>query len=257
MAIEYAVQLFEDTTCEFYLLHVVKTSKYITGSLMAAPATSTVFDSVVKKAKDDLIARANQLKDRENKLHRFTAVTDYDNFIDAVNQLVKKENIELVVMGTNGQTGAKEKIFGSNTVQVFRNVDIPVLAIPEGCGFTGLQRALLVLENVRYGAKLEQLEVLSKILKTEITVVDLLPKKEQPVQNQYLDRVTKAFPLADIKMSGTIAANGEAEVHNALASSPFDMIIVIGEKKPLIQRLLKGSIAKNLVYNSKSPLLLA
>src|SRR5690606_3047832 len=53
-----------------------------------------------------------------------------------------RENIDFVVMGTQGATGAKEILFGSNTVQVMGNVKVPVLAIPADFAFE-LPRHLL------------------------------------------------------------------------------------------------------------------
>ena len=43
--------------------------------------------------------------------------------------VVEDKAIDYVVMGTKGATGAKEVLFGSNTVHVFKKVKCPVLAL--------------------------------------------------------------------------------------------------------------------------------
>ena len=49
--------------------------------------------------------------------------------------LVEEKAIDYVVMGTKGATGAKEVLFGSNTVHVFKSIKCAVLAIPQNFKF--------------------------------------------------------------------------------------------------------------------------
>jgi len=49
----------------------------------------------------------------------------YDGIIDES----KKQNIDLIVMGSKGTSGLEEMLVGSNTEKVVRNSDIPVLVI--------------------------------------------------------------------------------------------------------------------------------
>jgi 2-hydroxy-3-keto-5-methylthiopentenyl-1-phosphate phosphatase len=44
-------------------------------------------------------------------------------------QVCKKENIDLVVMGSNGISGLREMLIGSNTEKVVRTSETPVLVI--------------------------------------------------------------------------------------------------------------------------------
>ena len=48
---------------------------------------------------------------------------------DDINETVKEENIDLIVMGSHGASGFKEMFIGSNTEKVVRTSDIPVLVI--------------------------------------------------------------------------------------------------------------------------------
>ncbi len=255
-AINYAVTLFKDVSCNFYLLHVVKTSKYITGSLMAAPATSTVFDGVIKKVEADLKGYVKLLEKLNNPLHSFFEVIDYDNLTDAVNQLIAKEDIEIVVMGTNGQTGAREKIFGSNTVQVFRNVNLPVLTIPENSTFKKLGQVLLIVESKNYKDKLKQLSEQLSMEKIEKVAVAKLPIKERKSEDKEMDFLSDIFPAAHLNWLDISRLGLENERNRMLTIYQFDIIILVSNKKPLVQWIFKGSVAKNIIYNTQLPLLL-
>jgi len=47
-----------------------------------------------------------------------------------IKKVVKQENIDFVVMGTNGTTGWFDSFIGSNTASVISDVSVPVLVYP-------------------------------------------------------------------------------------------------------------------------------
>ena len=50
--------------------------------------------------------------------------------VDVVEEVCKREQVDLVVMGTQGASGTKEMLVGSNTEKVVRNAPCPVLSVP-------------------------------------------------------------------------------------------------------------------------------
>lgn len=66
-----------------------------------------------------------------NPKHQYKIVSSFEPLVDAINDVVNEINIDLVIMGTKGQTADKKITFGSHTVQVFKYVQCPVLAIPQ------------------------------------------------------------------------------------------------------------------------------
>lgn len=51
--------------------------------------------------------------------------------IDVIEDVCQREEIDLIVMGTQGATGTKEMLVGSNTEKVVRNAPCPVLSLPK------------------------------------------------------------------------------------------------------------------------------
>ena len=97
---------------------------------LSATPNSTVYDSIIKNPKAAIEKMIDSLQSEYiDEQYAFDGICDYDAFISAVSQTVKSKNIDLIVMGTNGATGATEVIFGSNTINVIRNINCPVLAI--------------------------------------------------------------------------------------------------------------------------------
>lgn len=55
---------------------------------------------------------------------------------------------DLIVMGTQGSSGIKKALFGSNTASVIKNTDIPVLAIPSQADFEGIRTIAWAVEDL-------------------------------------------------------------------------------------------------------------
>jgi nucleotide-binding universal stress UspA family protein len=163
-AIRYAMNLFKDVNCEFYLLNVQKASSFITDDMMVMSASATIYQTIIDVSKKSLANLITKIETKyKNDKHTFHSVVDYDNFIDSINQLTISKHIDLIVMGTKGATGLEKVIFGSNTVHVMQRCIAPVLAIPDGCLFTNLKTVAfttnyLTLHNV------EELKPLKDIL---------------------------------------------------------------------------------------------
>lgn len=56
---------------------------------------------------------------------------------------------DLIVMGTNGEDGLSQDLFGSNTYRVIRNTSVPLLMIPEQCGYSDIRHIIFAYDYWR------------------------------------------------------------------------------------------------------------
>jgi nucleotide-binding universal stress UspA family protein len=56
-----------------------------------------------------------------------------------IKEIIKKDKIDYVVMGTSGATGWKEAFLGTNTGEAIVNLSVPVLSIPKDCKYTKIE----------------------------------------------------------------------------------------------------------------------
>ena len=92
--------------------------------------------------------------------HKIECLAVFNTLIPAIRELVEDRDVDLIVMGTKGATGAKEILFGSNTVHVFKGVKCPVLAIPSGFDY---EKPLEILFPTDYDVAFNQDQVKSLI----------------------------------------------------------------------------------------------
>ncbi len=131
-AIKYAVQLYNDEECTFHLFNVYTPIIYHVEYVLINPAQFGLGDVIRDASKNSL----NKLRKRilkhfkNNPNHKFETIARFDTLIYGIKEIIHERDIELVVMGTKGATGAAEVLFGSNTVQVISDIKCPLLAIP-------------------------------------------------------------------------------------------------------------------------------
>ena len=98
-----------------------KTWKDISSNL---PNTAAV--NVIKEdSENELKIIDNYLKENLlNNKHEFETLSKSGSFITTLKRLVYSENIDMIVMGTTGATGATEIFMGSNNIKVIKNIDL-------------------------------------------------------------------------------------------------------------------------------------
>lgn len=142
-AIKYAVQLFKDEKCTFYLLNTYTPTIYYLEYVPINPDPSGLSAAI----KDNLLKNLNSIVEKlktefNNRNHDFETIASFNTLILEIGEITKERDIDYIVMGTKGATGAKEILFGSNTVHVLKNAKCPVLAIPSNFDYENPQEIL-------------------------------------------------------------------------------------------------------------------
>jgi len=132
-AISYAVQLYKDIKCKFYILHTYTPVSISAGRMVDNYSSFDLQDITKETAERKLKGIEDRLKTEFNNAnHTFITMVSFNTLTSEMVEVVKKKEIDFVIMGTKGATGAKEIFIGSNTMQTIKNLKCPVIAIPSG-----------------------------------------------------------------------------------------------------------------------------
>ena len=94
-ALEYALKFFKGESCTFYFLNIYTAGKYTTGDLWQASGEESVYDSLLLNKKIKLDVLIDQLEQEyQDKKYSFKGIADYDEFTDAINQVVELNKID-------------------------------------------------------------------------------------------------------------------------------------------------------------------
>ncbi len=214
-AVTYALQLFSEDVCHFYLLHsyapMVDNMEFmeIGGTeFNAKEAAKTASNTGLKNLIEEIQTSF------KNPNHTFSTISASHSLTKEVRELVESKNIDYVIMGTKGATGSKEVFFGSHTVHVFKNATCPVLAIPTTAKYNIISNILFPTDyEIEYEDKnLQPLSNMSKKLNAKVHVLhvsfgdELSPvqKKHQSQLQTYFTNTTHDFhdvPHDDVSMA--------------------------------------------------------
>jgi len=130
-AIVYAVKALKDEECTFYLLNtytpVLYDSEYILYN-----STQPDLGEVYKKNSLNGLRKVERKinRDYKNPKHHFEKISAFNLLIDEMKEQLKSKEIDLVIMGTQGATGAEEILIGTNTVHAINKLNSPLLTVP-------------------------------------------------------------------------------------------------------------------------------
>ena len=258
-AINYAMALFKDVSCEFYLLNVQKASSFISDDMMVMASSATIYQTIIDVSKKSIANLITKLETKyKNDKHTFHSIVDYDNFIDSINQVTLNKKIDLIVMGTKGATGLEKVIFGSNTVHVMQRCIAPVLAIPDGCLFTDLDRVAfttnyLTLHNIE---ELRPLKELVALYDSKLNVLHFDDIKRVSNQRKENKKFLKTY-FSDVtyenidSFSTDLYKTLEEYVH----ANNIKLIAMMRKKHSFLERLFNTHPEETLAFNIDIPFL--
>ncbi|WP_242084633.1 universal stress protein [Aestuariivivens sediminis] len=135
-AIQYAVQLFQNTACNFFLLNTYTPEIYHLEYVLVEPEQFGMHNQAREDALENLYALKKRISNElPNPKHTIEQIASFNALIPEIKDIITERRIDYVIMGTKGASGAKEILMGSNTVHAFKHLNCPVLAIPSDFSF--------------------------------------------------------------------------------------------------------------------------
>lgn len=256
-AIFYALQLFEKQKCTFHVLNTQKNTRYTTSDLLTSGNTS-IYDSLIKKNKQKLERFVKTIEDKyRNENYSFKTIVDYDALTDAINQYVEVNKIGLIVMGTNGATGAKEVVFGSNTINVIRKVNCTTLVIPERFQYKTPKKLFLPLDmdDSLNSKAILHIKTFAEKFKTSLNILRIDTKNKNV---ELEDRKHLNHNLKHVSYTYNVTKNISIfnAVNQHLKTHEIDMLTLIVQKESAFERFLSESVTTKITQDLKVPLLI-
>ena len=259
-AIAYAVDLYKDVPCEFYLLNVYDFTGYALDNIIVSQPNNAYAEKIREKSMAGLEKILQRLAFRdEGDQHTFITVSKQDNLLDAIRDTVELKDIDLVVMGTKGDTDSINVAFGSNTVMVMeKERNCPVLAIPPGTVYTAPSE-IVFPTSFRTHFKRRELQYLteiSEITGAPIRILHVKKEKElDDVQENYKKLLADCFEGVEFSFHDVENTDIADAVEMFVESRGSGMIAFINKKHNFFRSIFSKPLVKELGTHSKVPVL--
>ena len=247
-AVRHAVQMYGDEEVTFVFFHTFFTPH------TSPDASKEVVDSEREESMQRFDQLINTLRsDYPSFVLSFEKIFKYGYFENTVREVIDSLDVDLIVMGTQGASGLEEVLIGSSTANVIRDVDCPVLAIPEKSSYKTPEKIVFPLEPN------------SQSLEASIQpILDIAGKHDAEVLVLYIvqddtsyDDETIEQSLATVNHSyHTIEEENITEaIEEFVKDEQADFLAMITHDQKLFERLFQQSKTRKMVLHTNVPLL--
>jgi nucleotide-binding universal stress UspA family protein len=263
IAVDVAADIAKKSNAELVLLHVVEEASGGSFNVEGQMSNSTenwedkIFTvKLIERGKKQLAKLAEDGKLAGVKVrHELRMGTPFHG----MRTIITEQKVDLVVMGTAGQTRLQEMIIGSNTEKVVRHSNCPVLTVHKKPTNTDFK-------NIVYATSMsKEEEIFSRIVrKTQqlygatVHLVRINTPgnfQRDSVVKKYMQDFAKKLQLKDYTLNVYNELSEEEGIIYFADSINADLIAMATHGRTGFAHVLAGSIAEDVVTHSKRPVL--
>ncbi|WP_411030510.1 universal stress protein [Spongiimicrobium sp. 3-5] len=256
-AIRYAMQLFKKQECTFYLLHAYTPAIYQSEYILHSPGQIGLGDLYQTNTTEQLEELQSRiLKEFKNPKHHFVLRSAFNLLVDEIVDTIKAEKIDLVLMGTQGATGAKEILLGTHTVHVIKKASCPVIAIPPNFKYEA-PKEILFPTDYEIDYKEEQLKELLSIALNHISSIEVMHvstgyelTKQQRKNKVTLDKLLSKVAHLFHDMPNQEVIDG---INNFQLRTKVNFLAMIKNKHTFLERLFVEPVIKKIGFHVTIP----
>ncbi|MFT6728426.1 MAG: nucleotide-binding universal stress UspA family protein, partial [Flavobacteriales bacterium] len=125
-ATEVGASLARDSGSKLYIMHIINLPTYESASNNEKwhNTAEGIFLGKLVQKKFATMRQQPFLQDLDVEV-----IVKYNSVYESVSEMAKEKNVDMIVMGSHGVSGAEEYFIGSNAERVIRTSEIPVLTI--------------------------------------------------------------------------------------------------------------------------------
>ncbi|MDX1601759.1 MAG: universal stress protein [Salinimicrobium sediminis] len=258
-ALKYAAELFKYERSEFFLLHAYADEVFEEADDLSREFLEELKSRIKSKADAELEkTKSRILEIFPNPKHEFKTVSAFGLLIDEVNDLAERENADLIITSTRGVSDDRKLTFGSNSLQIIKYVQCPVLSIPASYSFRDLKRVLFP-SNFMLPYQRRELKLVGDLVRSICAEIHLLYISKYP-QETLRQKEHKAAVLEqfyNIKITEHFEElDDKAEVIKKLIPQlNIDLLVLVNSRHSYLENLLYTSTIDKIGFDPKIPFL--
>ncbi|MCB9261038.1 MAG: universal stress protein [Flavobacteriales bacterium] len=245
-AADFAFTFFNKNGVHFHLVHSVIQPRSSTG--MMIDLNQIMLDDADKDLKEEKA----RLEQKFAPGHPIKTIAKLGYLKDVLKMASREYGAKLIVMGTKGENSLSDKILGSNTEQIIRKNNLPVLAVPAGF-VPNKNPNVCVATNEENIPKAEELSAILDALESanhcHFSVLNVLTNGAE--------RAAKSIKLGNMQVGvqAVHAATPEEGIQVYIENKPLDMLVVYHKHNSRFDYFFSRSTTKKLAGQVEIPLL--
>ncbi len=261
-ALMYAIRLYDDIPAHFYILNTYLVGASRVSNIKNKARNTHIYQYAKKESESELQKINTYLKENLlNDKHKFEIISESGSFFSIVKHLVSSENIDMIIMGTTGASGAKEIFMGSNTVKMIKSIDLcPIISVPKDYKYEEPEEVVFATDFKRHfsAVELNCLIELQIIHNFNLRVIHV--KKETALnQTQQFnkDALIKCFNAVNVVFEEIESdSNVSTAINNYTEKLKTQLVCLVNYEHSFIEKLTHEPIIKKVSFHSSVPLMI-
>jgi nucleotide-binding universal stress UspA family protein len=260
-AFEYACELASNINKEITLLHAFQIP--VMDTSIPTFMVQSMVEEEEKRCREELEKLCNKVQSKTYKKSGEALKCTYEIrqgfVVEEVLYEAEKEDADMIVMGTQGASGLKRIILGSNSAMVIEKSNIPVIAVPEGAVFTGFNKVVYATELQEGDLKvISKLAEIVSVFDSEITILHIGNPDDEHINakmEQLRDEINSSVSYSKFKYEISKSEEADMGLNEYLDSHSVDLLAMVTHKRNLFEKLFSPSLTSKMAFHAKVPLL--
>ncbi|HNP06260.1 MAG TPA: universal stress protein [Cyclobacteriaceae bacterium] len=250
----YAAQLAKKAGAEL-VIATVAYGQASSRAMMVSQKLDTEMRNIALKELEEL---TTEIKSKvRGKLTISTHVLSGFPVTQVIQRFVKRNEVDLIVMGTRGATGLQKVLIGSNAAAMIQSSSVPVIIVPHNATFKGFKKIVYATDLIHIDEELSTVSEFAKLFNAKIDVLHVIPEASSTDINVKQIKSDLVKKMKYEKISFHLSKNDAVPeaIDNFMVDRKADILIMFTHKLSFFEKLFSRSVTRKLAFHSYIPML--
>jgi len=255
-AVKYAAALACETGSKLILIHAT----YVPVVADTFFDTGTMVEDMEKADRQSMQTLVNKLKIDFGKALRIEEKIEIGFSIEIIKKAIKKNDVDLVVMGITHSDAFSKALFGSTSTTLADSMLCPVLIVPEGSVYRPWKKIAFAFDekNLPNGKGLKMLSGLTKQFGSVVHFVNVMTNPYTEFDASPLKPVMKSFNQESVRIHFLKFVKNKVEeiIQDWVSRYKVNTIVMVAREHNILWSMFNERMTKKMAFTTKVPLLI-
>jgi nucleotide-binding universal stress UspA family protein len=243
-AMLYAGQVAQTIQASVLLVHVYQ----VPVSMNDVPVMMVSAEEL-KKSADAGLERTKEVLKAAYPLLEVSIESRLGDITEELRDLAAEIHPATVVIGKHGATGMERILFGSTSLSIIRQVQVPVIVVPDSTTKRQLKNIALAVDDLRYPVPQQNIKTLMEQLGAQLHIIHVQTDKKESAD---FNALATAFNTSCTLIRDEEFVHG---IQSYVRENNIDLLIILPHKHSLMERLFFKTHTKELMQALSIPLM--
>ncbi len=260
-ALDYAVQIAKTTRSRIILLHTFQIP--VMDTSVPTFMVQSMIEEEEKRCEEELSKIANDIARQKYQGTEESVDCEYivkQGFaVEEILYYSREKDARMVIMGTQGASGIKRIILGSNTAYVIERTTVPVIAVPAKASWQPIQKVVYATE-LQDGDEsvVKSLVVFCRLFKATITILHIGKSETDEIKEKlerFKQKVAEVTNYSRLDYQVFSHPSVPEGISKYLEENNVNLLAMVSHKRNLFSQLFSASLTKKMAFHSEIPLM--